>query len=194
MSNWVSNDIEIKSNNKEQISELLGNLYKWIWETRYPDKNLDDLEKLIKSAELKNISAKGFIDDIYDEDKNTIYLHVSTRNSPQNELWFALAKKYLDNPTVLFVSYDEGQDFFITNRKDFVDKYWLEFFDPCDGKLFDDIDDEINYMAEEEWVRSILQKYLKTNDDNLEHLLQRLENDPYWSKRIIIHKWEYSDI
>ena len=194
MSNWVSNDIEIKSNNKEQISELLGNLYEWIWETRYPNENLDDLEKLIKSAKLENISAKGHVNDIYDEDKNTIYLHVSTRNSPQNELWFALAKKYLDNPTVLFTSYDEGQDFFITNRKDFIDKYWLEFFDPCDGELFDDIDDEINYMAEEKEVRSVLQKYLKTNNNNLEYLLQRLKNDPYWNKRIIIHKWEYSDI
>ena len=45
MSSWVSNDIEIKSNNKEQISKLLVSLYEWIWETRYPDKNLDDLEK-----------------------------------------------------------------------------------------------------------------------------------------------------
>lgn len=194
MSSWVSNDIEIKSNNKEQISKLLVSLYEWIWETRYPDKNLDDLEKLIKSANLKNISAKGLINDIYDEDENTIYLDVSTRNSPQNELWFALAEKYLTNPTVLFSSYDEGQDFFITNRKDFVGKYWLEFFDPYDGELFGDIDEEINYMAEEKEVKSALQKYFKTNDDNLEHLLQRLENDPYWSKRIIVHKWEYSDI
>ena len=193
MSNWVSNDIEIKSDNKEQISELLGNLYEWIWETRYPDKNLDDLEKLIKSAELKNISAKGHINDIYDEDENTIYLHVSTRNSPQNELWFALAEKYLDDSEVIFVSYDENQDLYISNREDFIGRYWLEIFDPCDNEDTE-IEGVILYWAEEKDVIEVIKKYLKSDSNNIEELLEKLEDDKYWSKHILVHKWEYSDI
>ena len=201
MSNWVKNEIIIKSDNTDQMAKLVKDMRIWVEEIHYPDKNLDDLERLAKGAGLKNINARGEVKDIKDKSADEIYIAVNTLNIPQNAIWFALAEKYLDNPIVLFISYDKNNNLYISNDEDYVGKYWFEeYYNPCKSENEDESDEDdetidwINYREEEKNVISELKRCLKSKNDNIKDLLEELENNEYWSKHMFIRKWEYSNI
>jgi len=204
MPNWCYTNITICHNDEKKLKEFFDKVEKWA-KTPYVKNGFDypnldyywlgnivgnsGLAKWEKISEertdfVPNIACRGTLTQL-EFQGNHININTETAWAPMMKMWQLLVDKELPDAQIWFSAEEGGMGIYETNDPDMIGRY---FIDVCDAppERFEDIDSE--YEASKDYVVSILQRVLKTKEEDVDVLIKQLEeSDIEW---LYVHPWE----
>lgn len=205
MPNWCYTNITIYHNDKEKLKAF----YKKVdeWRQKPFKKNDFDLYTLgwlgnivgnSGLAEWKmrengredfvpNINCRGSIQTFELQD-NHICINTETAWGPMLEMWRLLCEKYLPDAEIYFTAEESGNGLYETNDPDVIGTYYIDIWDPPEE--FEEETSE--YEADEDYVISFLQRVLKSEETDIDVLLEMADDieDQWFS----INQWKECEI
>lgn len=190
MPNWCETNVYIKHEDSNAIKYLCGKLEEWT-NKNYMENGFGHkwLGNVVLGAEVGTVDTdpktdlwcRGRIEDISCND-NEISIYTDTAWSPILGLWIKVVEKYIPGAELTYVACEPGCEVYFTDDPDLIGTYNI---DPYDNE-------EVDYCfdASEKEVAQMLQKLLKTDESNIDVLLEKFEESDY-SGDIGIHQWEY---
>lgn len=213
MPNWCYTNFTFHGN-KTEIEDFHGKIKEWT-STVLEKSDFGEawLGNIVSGAGLKDridsetnrIRCRGslvFLGDIelYSEDTATFTLDTETAWAPMGAMWSAVIEK-LDYKTVGFSYMAEecGCEVYeiYDPYGDYDDLYYVDVF--IDGEDLENDDlkkfDNVRYYASDEDLLEALQHLLKTDETNIQDLIQKAEEYPFKSEDtyIRVHKYYYAD-
>lgn len=203
MPNWCYTDITIYHDDKDKLKAFFDKVEEWrkkpYKENGFDAYSLGWLGNIVGNSGLAvwKINENGYGDfnppiecrgslQTFELLENQIHISTETAWSPMLFMWRLLCEKYLPEADITFTAEESGNGLFQTNDPDVIGKYYVDVYDPPEE--FEDVDME--YEASEEYVIKLLQRILKTDNNNIVQLLNEAD-DLDW---IWVHQWEDCDI
>lgn len=120
----------------------------------------------------------------YEVNGNSLNITTETAWGPMVRMWVLVCEKYLPGAQIYFTAEECGNCVYETNDPDYIGKYNIDIWDDPPEEFGDE---ESQYDIEEEYVVEFLQRVLKTDEKDIEKLLERANEELDW---VGIHKWE----
>ena len=196
MPNWCTTDIKIFPN--EKSIQKLAKLYELIREWTFDSEQPNDfgttwlgnvvLRSSIGSIDLEDkyfVNCRGSIDYI-ELNNNMLSISTTTAWTPCLKMWQKICDKYLDKDyELVYVAEEPGCDIFATNDSSYVGKYILQSY--CDNIESQDC------LSEADLVQ-FLRRFLKTNNEKLDRLLDINSKSQPNEDFFALRKWEFVDV
>jgi len=198
MPNWCATEINIYSSDRQKLEVLnklieewtskdfvengfghnwLGNVVGFSGIAGW-DKEKDDFNK--------NIRCRGCLSGIYLYGDH-LQVYTETAWAPMMQMWELICDKYLPDHEIMFTAEECGCGIYETNDPDVEGTYYLDIWDPPEEVK----DEESVYEADEDYIIDFCQRFLGTEIDDLDKLLQMVKDSAIG---FAIHKWEHCDI
>lgn len=202
MPNWCYTNINICHNDKDKLKDFFDKVEEWR-QKPYKKNDFDTyslgwLGNIVGNSGLAEWKDNDFVPSIrcrgslqtFELKENSINIDTETAWGPMLKMWQLLCEKYLPGADIYYTAEECGNGLYQTNDPDVIGKYHIDVYDtPPDG--FEDIDSE--YEASLEYTVDVLQRILKTDESDIDKLIDKLEmsDDQEW---ISVHKWETVEI
>ena len=193
MPNWCTTRITINHDDENKLKEFEKLINEWT-SKNYMENGfgLQWLGNIVGNSGIgtidKNLETdlrcRGSITWIECDDYQLL-IDTETAWVPMLKMWVKLLEKYLPDAELIYSAEECGMGIYSTNDPCLKDCYIMDCYD------MEDI--ESDWEASEETVRKILQELLKTDETDVEKLIELL-NDSEYGDKMIVHKWEYDDI
>lgn len=193
MPNWCETKIFINYENEKKLKQLESKINSWM-QTNYLENDFgrEWLGNIVGNSGIGTVNenpefdvrCRGWLEDMRVEDNQHI-LQVETAWIPMLNMWVLLLDKYLPDAEIIYRAEECGMGIYDTNDPSLVDKY---FIDAWGEYAF-----ETSWEADENHVIEFLQKLLKSNEEDIDKLLECFSGDDR-SDEISINKWNYVDV
>lgn len=201
MPNWCETNIYITHNDSDKIKALYDRIVEWTSKDCYDNGfgtnwlgNVAGNSGIAKWDEKRNgmltedgefVYCRGSIQYLNHND-NTIEISQEDAWSPILKVWSKVLGKYLPDASLTFDAVETGSNIYATNNPNIEGNYYVDVWDvPAE---FSDI--EPIYVAEEDDVIELCQRILKTDETNINRLLEKI-TELSW---IFINRWYHSDM
>lgn len=195
MPNWCNNNIVITHNDKDKIKALFDKIQQWT-SKNYEDNDFGTtwLGNVVYGSEIDsdNLEYRGLITslDFVDlKDKGgEINMFADTAWCPMIKMWQRVVDKYCSGADITFSAEEPGCGVYVTNDYDYDGMYVIDIY----GDIPDGFENgwESMWEASEETVIDFCQKALKTDETDIEKLLESVSELDWVS----INKWEHCEI
>jgi len=207
MPNWCSTRIIINSNNKDKLNELFKNIKEWTSKdyckngfgnnwlgnvvgnsgiAKCEFDNAGNMTKDFTTDKGESIACRGSITWLEIEADDVIHIEQETAWRSMMRMWVLVCEKYLgEDYDITFDSEECGCGLYETNDPLMENLYVIDIYDAPD-----DLDWESDWDAPEEKVIKFCQEVLKTEETDIDKLLEMAEELDWVS----IHKWEFTDV
>lgn len=192
MPNWCVTYVCINYNNEDKIKDLYNKIVNWT-SKNYMNNGFGTswLGNVVLGSEVgtvdtdpkTDVECRGSIDFI-DHNDTQIQIQTETAWVPMLAVWQKVIDKYLPGAKIIYDATEHGNGIYYTNDLELKDCYYIDPYDTTDI--------EPDYEASEENVVELLQNVLKTDEDSVEVLLEKLVESEC-AYELGIHKWEYVD-
>lgn len=201
MPNWSFTNISITAieSDKNKLEKLYRDIKEWTSkEYVKSDFGKNWLGNIVgfsgidsnKDGDFK-VRCRGTLEDIELSD-NTLHLRTETAWSPMFGMWLQLLDKYqIQHEGIIFDSYDDMGNYYITNDSNYIGRYIIDGVDNEVSKVTGLYENE--WDASEDTVISMLQKLLDTGEEDITELLDML-SESEWSDSLYITPWEESNV
>lgn len=207
MPNWCYTSITIIHKDERKLKDFYEKVDTWAKKT-YSENGFDcpkidywwlgnivgnsGLAKWIKKEDgdsgfVPNISCRGTLQSI-ELLGNQINISTETAWGPMLEMWRLLCDKYLPGADIYYTAEESGNGLYQTNDPNIDGTYYIDIWEPPEE--FED--EESMYEAEESDAVEFLQRVLKTEETNIQKLIDMSNKieDPWFS----VNKWELREI
>lgn len=193
MPNWCMNRINIFCENKEKLSKLEGLIKSWT-SHNYCEKDfgLDWLGNIVGNSGIDNresgdftVSCRGRLASMVNYG-NQLAIDTETAWKPMIKMWKLIVDKYLPEAKLTFTSDECGNDVYITNDESLKNCYIIDSYGNIEYLEYDPESSENN-------TRRVLQELLRSDESDIEKLIDILEESDY-SDDLAVHKWELCSI
>ena len=197
MPNWCYTSIVINHNDNAKLEDLADKIAEWSHK-----QFCDTGEFGFRDGWLGNIvgnsgvgdptkddcpRCRGTLTSIYFEN-GQINMSTETAWAPMMQMWQMIVDKYLPDADIWYTAEEPGNCIYESNDPDVIGKYYVDIWEPPEE--FED--EESIYEAEEDDVIDFLQRVLKTEEKNIDVLLNMADEieDRWFS----INMWTNCDI
>lgn len=192
MPNWCSTRITINHESESELKNLEA-LINACMEKNYMKNGfgLDWLGNIVGNAGIGTIDigketdlrCRGRLNymELYD---NQLIVDTETAWVPMLKMWAKLLDKYLPDAEIIYNAEEPGCCIYATNDPDLINLYIIDSWNE---------DIESNWKANESKVINVLQKLLKTEETDINKLLE-IFNKSDEDYDISINKWEFIEI
>ena len=183
MPNWCFNNITIKTKDEKTAEALFKNIEEWTSKEFVPSDfgkmwlgNILGNSGIDKDPGHSDVHCRGRICD-YDIQGDTVTLQTESAWDPAISMWFLLIDEMYPGSEVTYTAEESSCDIYWTNDKEVDGTY-----------IIDSSNDEL----ESEWEVSkentvkILQKFLSTDESDIEKLIDLAEEED-----VNVHKYEF---
>lgn len=203
MPNWCNTSISIQHSDSKKLKEFYDKIYKWL-KTPYKTNDFDQysegwlgnivgnagLAKWVKNGEREdfepNIRCRGYVTEI-ELQENNININTETAWAPMMKMWDMLREKYLPDAEIFFTAEEGGNLLFESNDPYMIGCYYIDVYDePPEG--CEAI--EMQYDASEKYTIQLLQKAFKTDETDIDKLIE-MADDSEW---ISVNQWQECSI
>lgn len=183
MANHCYNEFTVKCSNSVEAHKVLAalnNMY---------SKDIVYIDDCMKQVGIRVPKNMDYRDHICaeatqnNEDATVIYFTTESAWSPRPNSWKHLIQRISPTAKVYFYAEEPGQGIFQTNNPDYFDKYYVDIFL---DKEVEGVEEGTNLCSKEE-VISILQKLLRTSNDDIEDLLTLAEETDWGDNGVYIY-------
>lgn len=138
-------------------------------------------------GENKNTDLRCRGDIVYMENFGSeLVIETETAWVPFIKMWVKLLEKYLPDAQLFYAAEEPGCNVWATNDPNYENRYVFDAYG------LDDYDYESDWAMSEENLTAVLMELLKTDETDLEKLLELFEDSDY-VEQISINKWEYAN-
>lgn len=195
MPNWCYTSIVITTKNpdKTKLEDLAKKISDWshkqfcdTGEGGFRDGWLGNIvgnSGIAHPLEANSPRCRGTLTSVYYEHEQ-INLSTETAWAPMMQMWQMIIDKYLPRAEIIYSAEETGCCFFCTNDPDVVGKYYIDIWEPPEE--FED--EESEYEATEEYTVQFLQRVLKTDETDIDKLLEKAEEDE--DSWFAVNKWQ----
>lgn len=205
MPNWCYTNINICHNDKNKLKEFFNKVEEWR-KKPYKTNDFDTyslgwLGNIVGNSGLAewkvkengredfvpSISCRGSL-QTFELHENSINIDTETAWGPMLEMWRLLCDKYLPGADIYYTAEESGNGLYQTNDPNIDGTYYIDIWEPPEE--FED--EESMYEAEESDAVEFLQRVLKTEETNIQKLIDMSNKieDPWFS----VNKWELREI
>ncbi|MBQ1171963.1 MAG: hypothetical protein IIX48_05115 [Lachnospiraceae bacterium] len=204
MANWCTNTIKIYSEHKDKLAELEKSLNEWT-SKNYMDNGFGEkwLGNIVLGSGLGTIDedeedidtdleCRGALVDI-DLTNECLWISTATAWKPMLQMWVRLLEKYLPDGKIIYYAEEPGWNVYCSNDPDMKDVYLLGFsnVNEINEIIGYDINDFMNgYEIKEKDLRKCLQLLLKTDENDIETLIEQIASK-YDENHLCILKYEF---
>lgn len=118
-----------------------------------------------------------------------LLIDTETAWAPMLTMWVKVIDKYLPGAEIIYTAEECGNGLYQTNDPCMKDKYYVEVWDVPDYKEGSFCDCEY----EADGVCELLKNILKTDETDIEKLLEMLSDSEY-SDGMAVHKWDFVEL
>jgi hypothetical protein len=193
MPNWCQTRITINHEDENKLKELESNINKWIsYNHKENGFGLNWLGNIVGNSKVGTVDenpetdlrCRGWVDYMQYND-NQLIIDVETAWSPMLKMWVKVLEKYLPDAELIYTAEECGNELYCTNDNAMNKEYIID--------AYGDIDVESDWYAPEEKVVSILQELLKTDENDVNKLIDLFEDSDCYEE-MNIHKWEFEEV
>lgn len=208
MPNWCYTRLRITSNNIDKLKELYSNIQEWtskdycsngfgnnwlgnvVGNSGIAKCNFDNAGNMIKDFHTdkdESIACRGTLTELELENDEVIHIGQETAWRTMARMWVLICEKYLgDDYDITFDSEECGCGLYETNDPTIEGLYVIDIW----GELPEELNWESDWDASKDKVIKFCQEALKTEETDIDKLLEMAEELDWVS----IHKWEFTDV
>ena len=183
MPNWCCTNIKISCNEEKEARKLFESLEKWT-SKNYKENGfgkswlgnvvLGSGIGTVDTDEKTDIHCRGSITYMDIEDKDVL-LTTETAWVPMLSIFYGILSKYDIDADIIYTAEEPGCLIYATNDPDLIGKFHVYVYEEEDEALkkYIDAHDGNSFDADKEEITEMLQYLLKTNETNLDKLLEK---------------------